>query len=366
MGANKWPFRRTIFASILLYTVVRVLHDHKNSDKKIVVKSSLVRIGEVKWSRQRMIEESKVFREVYGSRPVAISKSGSNLFHAFAQWCIIKMVQPSLIVESGAMLGWGTWFLRQAAGRHVHIVVISPQCPNDVANGSKSKPFYMDTVNSTYLCNNEFKDFAEVNWKDIGAVNDLVELSRALVYFDDHQSGYRRLVEAQRLGFRHLLFDDGYPWPGDNYSLKQALDVEDYLYTVKMNQTSSERLWRNLIPYQDNFDSLRKQISHKEKQCIYSDVRRRINVYFEFPPLWEGPWRNMVYRHMAWAREPGLLNSREADQFLNGFNFFKPDKDRESSAYTFISYVELREQKLRAEACFDPHQNVPERYLPRV
>jgi len=364
MGAIKSTFLRSIFVFTLLHAVVRVLHTNKNSDKIFVGNSSLARIGKVKWSRQRIIEESKVFREVYGRRPVAISESGSNLFHAFAQWCIIRMVQPSLIVESGAMLGWGTWFLRQAAGtRDIHIVVISPQCPNDVAKGKK--PFYMDTVNATYLCNNEFKDFAEVDWVDIGVVNDLVEFSTALVYFDDHQSGYRRLIEAQRVGFGHLLFDDGYPWPGDNYSLKQALDVEDDLYTVKMNQKSSQKLWRNLVPYQDNFNSFRTWINHEEKECIYSDVRGRINVYFEFPPLWEGPWRNMVYRHMQAAREPGLLNSREANEFLNGFKLFKPDKVRESSAYTFISYVELRKQKFLGKACFGAHQNVPEQFIPK-
>lgn len=154
MGAIKSIFLRSIFVFTLLHAVVRVLHTNKNSDKIFVGNSSLARIGKVKWSRQRIIEESKVFREVYGRRPVAISESGSNLFHAFAQWCIIRMVQPSLIVESGAMLGWGTWFLRQAAGtRDIHIVVISPQCPNDVAKGKK--PFYMDTVNATYLCNND-------------------------------------------------------------------------------------------------------------------------------------------------------------------------------------------------------------------
>ena len=135
------------------------------------------------------------------------------------------------------------------------------------------------------------------------SANDLVEFSTALVYFDDHQSGYRRLIEAQRVGFGHLLFDDGYPWPGDNYSLKQALDVEDDLYTVEMNQKSSQKLWRNLVPYQDNFNSFRTQINHEEKECIYSDVRGRINVYFEFPPLWEGPGENMVYRHICKRRE---------------------------------------------------------------
>ena len=124
----------------------------------------------------------------------------------------------------------------------------------------------------------------------------------------------------------------------------------------------AKKLWRNLVPYQDNFYSFRIQINHEEKECIYSDVRGRINVYFEGR---KGPWRNMVHRHMQAAREPGLLNSREANEFLNGFKLFKPDKVRESSAYTFISYVELRKQKFLGKACFGAHQNVPEQFIPK-
>ena len=155
MRIRKLLLRRLIITSLLLYgirTVANAILKKKTFNRSGVAKfagnTSLVRIGEFKWSRKRIIAETKIFREVYGQRPVPHSESGSNLFHAFAQWCIIKMIQPPLIVESGAMLGWGTWFLRQAAGANAHIVVISPNCPNVVANGGvKNKPFYMDTIN---------------------------------------------------------------------------------------------------------------------------------------------------------------------------------------------------------------------------
>ena len=36
------------------------------------------------------------------------------------------MLKPSYIIESGAMLGWGTYMLRKAAGKNTHIIVVSP------------------------------------------------------------------------------------------------------------------------------------------------------------------------------------------------------------------------------------------------
>lgn len=373
MRIRKLLLRRLIITSLLLYgirTVANAILKKKTFNRSGVAKfagnTSLVRIGEFKWSRKRIIAETKIFREVYGQRPVPYSESGSNLFHAFAQWCIIKMIQPPLIVESGAMLGWGTWFLRQAAGANAHIVVISPNCPNVVANGGvKNKPFYMDTINSSYFCGNDFNDFSEIDWLNITAANDLIDLSNSLVYFDDHQSGYRRLIEAQLAGFGHLLFDDGYPWPGDNYSLKQALDVEDDLYTVKMDLGEHEKLQRKRMPYQDDFDSFTIHIDFDLKKCINSDIRDRVKVYYEFPPLWEGPWRGKMYKHMHAAREQGLLNEKEAKKFVDDFEFFKPNKNHESSAYTFITYVALRKNKFLDRDCFFAHSNVPTRYRPR-
>ena len=49
-----------------------------------------------------------------------------------------------------------------------------------------------------------------------------INKDKTVVFFDDHQAGYRRLIEAQQAGFTHIMYDDNYPWPGDNYSLKQT------------------------------------------------------------------------------------------------------------------------------------------------
>ena len=52
----------------------------------------LCEIGGISWSHDDIRAELKPFREAYDSRPIQSSRSGSNLFHAFAQWCLIRML----------------------------------------------------------------------------------------------------------------------------------------------------------------------------------------------------------------------------------------------------------------------------------
>lgn len=55
------------------------------------------------------------------------------------------------------------------------------------------------------------------------------DMESTLVIFDDHQSGFRRLVEAFGHGFRHVILEDNLPGPAtDNYSLKQVLQEPNY------------------------------------------------------------------------------------------------------------------------------------------
>ena len=130
------------------------------------------------------------------------------------------MLEPTHIVESGVMLGWGTYMMRQAAGPGTHIIAVTPVCPNKAAE--RGEKWYMDLGPSTYLCGKKFVDFNEVNWAAIPGLKDMRARERVLVYFDDRQSEYRRLLEAQRAGFMHVVFDDNFPFSGDNYALKQA------------------------------------------------------------------------------------------------------------------------------------------------
>ena len=235
------------------------------------------------------------------------------------------------------MLGWGTYMLRQAAGDDAQIIAISPDSPAKVGIKRHQK-YYMDRGKVIYLCDSNFQDFNTVNWSNFG-LHDKADFSAALVYFDDHQSGYRRLVEAQKAGFVHVMYDDGYPWPGDNYALKQACDVDGRI--LKLKPGASPLASSNLFPYHDDFSNLITNINLSEKKCIYADFLRRVEIYYEFPPLWKGDFRGQRIPMMDFATQKELMSTEEAHIFLSQFQKLELSFVDEASRYTFFTYVKL-------------------------
>ena len=313
----------------------------------------LCEIGDIPWTFANFKNELNAFQDAYDARPISHSVSGSNLFHAFAQWCLIRMLKPKFIIESGVMLGWGTFMLRKAAGPDVHIIVISPKSPIEAAEGKHK--FYMDSGLSTYLTGDKFSDFNKVNW-DLFGLDTPAKKASALIYFDDHQSGYRRLLEAQQAGFVHAMYDDGYPWPGDNYALKQACDRSGNLELVRFSLRNPTLQIPAKAPdtfsYQDNFGKFKTLISVQEKQCIADDMLGRVETYYEFPPLWAGPFRSQNGPLLEGIRQRPLLNYFEAKQFLQKFVNLKDLKiELEAGRYTFFTYVKIKETFKPAADC---------------
>jgi hypothetical protein len=294
-----------------------------------------------------MLGEMDQFIRVYDRRPVEITQGGTNLFHAFAQWCIVRTLRPKFIVESGVFHGWGTWLLRQAAP-NATIVIISPVCPDKM--GGKH---YLDPT-ATNLCGKRFVDFSKVCWDCLG-----LNKRDTLIYFDDHQSGYRRLLEAEQHGFQHVMYDDGYPWPGDNYALKQTCDRDGALLQINGDDAGSNR-----FTYADNFNQLRLTINSTHKQCMYDDMQRRLDVYREFPPLWDGDYRNKYIREMTTMREDGLLSGSEIVRFLHKFKRKRLNAREEAARYTFIPLVRINRRATPRAGCLDSFHLKPPYALP--
>jgi len=316
--------------------------------------SALCSIGRAPFTPSWLVAQVSDFVEAYDDRPVKDSSSGSNLFHAFAQWCIIKHLRPKFIIESGVMLGWGTYMLRKAAGPDAHIIAISPSSPENTG-AARKKSFYVDKGKTTYLCEESFSDFNEVDWVKLGFVSS-EDFASALVYFDDHQSGYRRLIEAQKVGFRNVMYDDGYPWPGDNYSLKQACDETGQLLSIGGKSSGD-----NFYPYHDDFSQLVLKISLEQKQCIFRDTLKRLDVYYEFPPLWEGDFRGIFLDRMTEMRQSPLFDSIEAAIFLGNFKNLRLSMGQEAARYTFFTYAVLSDSDFEAAGCLG--SDLPKKYV---
>ena len=317
----------------------------------------LCEIGSIPWGMDDIRKELKEFQHAYDRRPVAHSVSGSNLFHAFAQWCLIRMLQPQYIIESGTMLGWGTYMLRKAAGCDAHIVVLSPESPERVGKDRKQK-YFIDYVGpSTYLTEDKFTDFSDVDWEKVG-IDTPAKKAATLIYFDDHQSGYRRLLEAQRAGFVHAMYDDGYPWPGDNYALKQTCDRTGVLEDVRASLNDpgfrpSGKV-KKAFAYYDDFANFNSTVSLDQKKCMADDMAQRLHTYFEFPPLWHGGFRQQNSAMLPSIQQHSVMSVADGEKFLSEFEnpiFHKLKTEDEASKYTFFAYTQMKQPFKKKKDC---------------
>ena len=238
---------------------------------------------------------------------------GSSFFHYFALWCTVKALKPKVIIESGINQGIGSYFLRQAAGRHVKMIFISPDDPAD----------YKDTYKSSiYFTRDNFADFSKIPWLEVLPQSAMREDS--LIFFDDHQSGVRRTQEARLLGFRHIVFDDNYlPTVGDNFSPKMVCRASIYdLLNAKME-------------FIDDFGRMKRDMSIAE---FFEEQRKfdhAVDIYAEFPPLWRGPTR--------WGIDPVKYEELTLSPIFDAkdVSFLPLDFDAEAKRYTHILYIKV-------------------------
>ena len=210
------------------------------------------------------------FLAAYIEGQLGTNNGGTGLASGFMLWCTVRAVDPLHIIESGAYNGLGTWLLRKAAPT-AQITVLSPSKP----------PRYVDARNdSVYLVGSRFTDFARVEWDRHG-----LDKERTLIFFDDHQSEYRRTLEAFAHGFRHLFFDDNYlPMKGDNFALKEACDGDGALQMLL-----SGKPYPPAATFAYGMGTTPKKplvITPPIRRNISAALRKVADVYYELPQLW--------------------------------------------------------------------------------
>mmetsp|Transcript_39741 Transcript_39741/g.44773 ORF Transcript_39741/g.44773 Transcript_39741/m.44773 type:complete len:239 (+) Transcript_39741:486-1202(+) len=109
-----------------------------------------------------------------------------------------------------------------------------------------------DNPNTTYLVGDTFVDFGSVDWAGYSKRGEL-DPSTTLVYFDDHQNFFDRIVALQTHGFTHVLHED-------NYAPGEGATRHDKRWTPK------QLLGRSYDP---------------DARYLFSILES----YFEFPPL---------------------------------------------------------------------------------
>ncbi|XXG45809.1 hypothetical protein AAC387_Pa02g0792 [Persea americana] len=174
----------------------------------------------VEWTTKDLIKGLEEFIPIYETRPIKNNVFGMGFDHSFGLWFIARWLKPDLMIESGAFKGHSTWVLRQAMPE-MQIISLSPRHPKKYL---KKGAAYVDE-NCTYFAGKDFIDFGSVDWKSVMKKHGILDLSRVLVFFDDHQNELKRLKQALKAGFQHLVFEDNYDsGTGDHYSLRQICD----------------------------------------------------------------------------------------------------------------------------------------------
>ncbi|GLU22244.1 hypothetical protein SLE2022_383330 [Rubroshorea leprosula] len=136
----------------------------------------------VEWTSKDLIKGLEEFVPIYETRPIKNNMYGMGFDHSFGLWFITRWLQPDLMIESGAFKGHSTWVLRQAM---------------------PDKPIISKVLKR----------------------HGISDPTRVLVFFDDHQSELKRVKQAVKAGFHHLVFEDNYDTgTGDHYSLRQICD----------------------------------------------------------------------------------------------------------------------------------------------
>ncbi|XP_057833480.1 uncharacterized protein LOC131044219 isoform X2 [Cryptomeria japonica] len=271
--------------------------------------SSLVsrRGSTVNWTRDDLLYALEEFVPIYHKRPIKNNMFGMGFDHSFGLWFITRWLNPDLMIESGAFKGHSTWVLRQAMPNKP-IISITPRHPEKYL---KKGPAYVDP-NCRYYSGKQFIDFGSIEWKPVMEEYGISDQSKVVVFFDDHQNELKRLKQALRAGFRHLIFEDNYDTgTGDHYSLRQICDqshikggghsCNEDSNEARMRATRKQ-FWEKALDIQelcgsgdawwgvrghmrDNFNHSFEIISHTEHVENSKFVESVLDLYWELPPV---------------------------------------------------------------------------------
>ncbi|PAN30564.1 hypothetical protein PAHAL_5G294800 [Panicum hallii] len=314
----------------------------------------------VKWTYKDLLNGLEEFVPIYETRPIKNNMYGMGFDHSFGLWFMARWLKPDLMIESGAFKGHSTWVLRQAMP-NTRIISLSPRHPEKYI---KKGPAYVDG-NCTYLAGKEFVDFGSVDWEKLLRNHGVSDPSKVLVFFDDHQSELKRLKQALKAGFRHLIFEDNYDTgTGDHYSLRQICD-QFYIRGGGHScfwdsdearfRSKRKKLWEKAVEIddlcgkddawwgvrgymRDNFNHSNKVISYKEHFQNSRLVESVLDLYWELPPV-AGPSLTHQTRYdPARAADPIIEDGRYGLFRRTGLERLDASV---FNGYTQMAYVEI-------------------------
>lgn len=250
------------------------------------------------------------------------------LNHSYACFCLLKLLSPSVIIESGVWKGASTWLL-QAILPNAQIFCLDPVLSN----------LQYQSSNAIYSTS----DFLDYDWSSVSTLD-------SLCIFDDHQSALHRCLHMKWWGFKHALFEDNYPsGEGDFYSISQViagtghtqiqLSVGEY-----RNLPLHSRLMRWLEQLVLEKLLLRRfysaqSIVRRENHVDVIGFRHNVETCIQFPCLLR---RTDLYAPYSSCDQPSLYSSyltikRTLDEYLSSHPELMTPESLYFNNITFLS-----------------------------
>lgn len=224
------------------------------------------------WDISEIINQIKIFAEIYKNRPIKKNIHGMRFQHMFATYFILKKINPELVIESGVFKGQSTWLIEKAL----------PKC--------KILSIDIDLSKREYI--SERAEYSNIDFKD----QDFSNIpDNTLVFFDDHVNHYERLQQAKFFGIKNIILEDNYEInEGDFYTIKHAIDNHgfNHNYTKLSLLKTFWIIAKNLIKklYKKKFYFPVNQISFRLRDQLpnknhFRNIEKNIESYFEFPNI---------------------------------------------------------------------------------
>lgn len=260
--------------------------------------------------------------------------------HRFAIFAAVKEVKPLAVIESGVASGRTTWLLRTAVGPSVPIFSLDLGDPLNSYGVNGWKDF---SKNAHYMVGPTFQDLSLARWDVL--IPDPKVRARTLVILDDHQSSIERLKMLRRWGFKHVFYEDNYPYgvatSADTKTCHSMTDLPRTFTSVLHGDAYSPNTVCAPLPqsaaalgkilHKDRFGHRCKWISRGEHANNVKWFQQHIKSYYEFPQIFS--------RCEGLKRKP-LLGSDT--NLLNAFGFPQPEQELWNYGHLYPALIELK------------------------
>ena len=176
------------------------------------------------------------FSELLKKKPFQ-NREGLRGVSAFALYWYVKKIQPKVVFEVGTWKGFSTWIIEQAAPK-AKIFCLDPIFfLESYMDSSKVGEVYR-SKHATYMGS----DFSCINPAKLAGK----DLPNSLVFFDDHQDKFPRLIQAKNAGIKNIIFDDNTPHKYTHITLEHELmkkDQKNILNSLIKDYETFPALW---------------------------------------------------------------------------------------------------------------------------